>query len=180
MQPTLYCSACGTQNGPNARFCQSCGHSMLAQQPVQVNVNPAPQRGSWLKTCGIIAIIGAAIVLVIVIATIIGAFTNSSSSGSGQTAPKPMLDVNVGTIYSAYLENEARANLEYKDRTLFLQFRVDEIEDRYVVQELGDSAEARLTFPMEVLVEYDVGESDQRECTLSGFDMDTYLEFDCK
>ena len=91
-----------------------------------------------------------------------------------------MLETDVETIYRDYLENEARANQEYKDRKLFLQFRVDEIEDRYVIRELDDFASARLTFPTEVLVEYDVGDSDQRECTLDGFEMDTYLDFSCR
>ena len=182
MQPTPYCPACGTQNAFGARFCSSCGQPMAAPaQPVQVNVNTSSQRGSWLRTCGIIAIGFVALFVVGTIIIMIVAINSApSSSGIAESEPKPMLEVSVGTIYRDYLENEARANQEYKDRTLFLRFTVDEIEDRYVVQQLDDFASARLNFPVEVLVEYDVGDSDQRECTLGGFEMDTFLDFNCK
>ena len=83
-------------------------------------------------------------------------------------------------VFKAYQENEARANVTYKERPLNLHFTVDEIEDRYVIQNLDGFASARLRFDEAELVKFNVNDSTNRLCYLDGFQLDTWLEFDCR
>ncbi|MDE2780721.1 MAG: hypothetical protein OXI91_13750 [Chloroflexota bacterium] len=99
---------------------------------------------------------------------------------------KPPLDVTTKEIYRAYQSNEARANVTYKNRRLNLEFKIHEVEDYYVIENLGPGGDwgsevtAELTFPVEDLIEFNTGEIHTRECTLNGFQMDSWIEFDCK
>lgn len=96
--------------------------------------------------------------------------------------PTPPLDVSVSEIYQAYQENEARANGTYKDKPLNLSFTVDEIEDKYVVQNLDSIGfvTAQLTFDQAYLVQFNKGDSGTRICSLKGLDLDLWLRFDCR
>ena len=123
---------------------------------------------------GLAGIVGF-IILVIVIVAVSGGGSSNTAEQSG-----PPLDVSVTEIFKAYQENEARANVTYKNRLLNLSFRVDEIEDKYVVQELADWVEAQLKFEQSELLIFDIGDSDNRICELEGFQLDTFLEFDCR
>ena len=38
----MYCPACGTKNDDNAKFCQSCGKSLLPETPAPVPQRPVP------------------------------------------------------------------------------------------------------------------------------------------
>ncbi len=96
-------------------------------------------------------------------------------------AATPPLRTSVVAIYQAYQENEARANATYKNQDLRLSFRVDEIEDKYVVQELdGFLTQAELEFDQEDLVEFNVGDVSSATCRLRGLDLDIWLRFDCR
>ncbi len=98
------------------------------------------------------------------------------------TEPTPVpLTVTVEDIYQAYQENEARANATYKEIKLNLHFYVDEIEDRYVIQDLaGFLDQAQLRFDQEELIRFNIGDRANRICELDGFDLDTWLRFDCR
>ena len=88
--------------------------------------------------------------------------------------------MSVTDIYEAYQENEAKANVTYKERPLNLHFTVDEIEAKYVRQELGFLTSAQLKFEEDELVNFTVGERTNRVCYLDGFQLDTFLAFDCR
>ena len=92
------------------------------------------------------------------------------------------LNVTTWEIYEAYQMNEARANNDFKDRPLNLQYSVDEIEDKYVVQELGGFGlvQAQLEFREADLVRFNIGDTGQALCRLRGFDLDIWLRFDCR
>ena len=61
-----------------------------------------------------------------------------------------------------------------------MHFNVDEIEDRYVIQNLGFLEEAQLRFDQEELIEFNIGDQANRICELDGFDLDIWLKFDCR
>ncbi len=92
------------------------------------------------------------------------------------------LNITVERIYQAYQENEARANATYKEIDLNLQFTVDEIEDRYVIQNLDSIGlvQAQLRFDQEDLIGFNIGDRTNRICELDGFDLDLWLKFDCR
>jgi hypothetical protein len=92
----------------------------------------------------------------------------------------PALRVTVDEIYQEYEQNEARANATYKEMPLDLSFRVDEIEDDYVVQELGFIVSAQLKFDEDDLVSFNVGDTGRRICELEGLQLDLFLQFDCR
>ena len=119
------------------------------------------------------------VVLGIVVIGIAGACVEGSTDGPRPT-PTPPLVINVEDIYQAYQENEARANATYKGIKLNLHFNVDEIEDRYVIQNLDFLAEAQLRFDQEELIEFNIGDQANRICELDGFDLDIWLKFDCR
>ena len=122
------------------------------------------------------------VVLGIVALGIAGACDEASTDGPRPTAtptPAPLV-INVEDIYQAYQENEARANATYKGIKLNLHFNVDEIEDKYVIQDLGFLEEAQLRFDQEELIEFNVGDQANRICELDGFDLDIWLKFDCR
>ena len=98
----------------------------------------------------------------------------------GQDDTRPALGVTVEEVYRAYQQNEARANETYKGRDLRVSFRVSEIEDRHVVQNLGYLDKAILELPKERLVGFDVGDRGTATCRLRGFALDTWLRFDCR
>ena len=102
-------------------------------------------------------------------------------SGEAATTTPP-LDVSVSEIYQAYQENEARANVTYKDKSLNLSCSVDEIEDKYVIQNLDSIGfvTAQLTFEQAELVQFNTGDSGTRICSLNGFELDLWLRFDCR
>lgn len=113
-------------------------------------------------------IVGLFIVLVVVLSLTVGDTSEDSSpSNAGVKAtntPRPAhtptpgpLAISVEDIYQAYQENEARANVTYKKIKLDLYFRVDEIEDRYVVQDLGPFDEAQLKFHEADLIAFNKG-----------------------
>ena len=83
-------------------------------------------------------------------------------------------------VFDEYQANEARANNTYKNRPLNVNFRVDEVEDTYVIQRLGFIDEAQLRFHQEQLVTFDIGDRASATCELDGFDFDTWLKFDCR
>ena len=114
----------------------------------------------------------------VLIAVVIAVAACDSVSEPTQTP----LNVTTLEIYQAYEMNEARANSVYKDRPLRLQYRVDGIEDKYVVQELGGYGliQAQLEFREADLVRFDVGDTGQALCRLRGFDLDIWLRFDCR
>ena len=123
-----------------------------------------------------------AVVLGIVALGIAGACDEASNDGPRPTAtptPAPLV-INVEDIYQAYQENEALANAAYKGIKLNLHFNVDEIEDKYVIQDLGLLEEAQLRFDQEELIEFNVGDQANRICRLDGFDLDIWLKFDCR
>ncbi len=91
-----------------------------------------------------------------------------------------MLAVTVGEVFSAYKANEARANATYKKQKLQVLFNVDEIEDQYVVQNLGFLESAHLRFSQDELVKFNVGDNTSRVCKLEGFELDILLRFDCR
>ena len=113
-----------------------------------------------------------------------GIFSESEEPVSTEesTSTTPPLDVSVSEIYQAYQENEARANVTYKGRQLNLSFTVDEIEDKYVVQDLDDIGfvTAELTFDQADLVQFNTGDFGTRICSLKGFELDLWLKFDCR
>ena len=122
------------------------------------------------------------VVLGIVVLGIAGACDEASTDGPRPTAtptPTPLI-ITVEDIYQAYQENEARANATYKGIKLNLHFNVDEIEDKYVIQNLGLLEEAQLRFDQEELIEFNVGDQANRICRLDGFDLDIWLKFDCR
>ena len=92
------------------------------------------------------------------------------------------LNITVERIYRAYQENEARANATYKEINLNLQFTVDEIEDRYVIQNLDSIGlvQAQMRFDQEDLIRFNIGDRANRICVLDGFDLDLWLKFDCR
>ncbi|MDE2939507.1 MAG: hypothetical protein OXR67_11445 [Chloroflexota bacterium] len=102
----------------------------------------------------------------------------------GTAVPPPTvapIKVTTQDIYQAYQENEARANATYKNQKLELTFRVDEVEDKYVTEELDDwMASAQLEFSQADLITFNVGERVTAICELDGFEMDLWLAFDCK
>ena len=67
-----------------------------------------------------------------------------------------------------------------KESSWNLHFNIDEIEDRYVIQNLGFMVEAQLRFDQEELIEFNIGDQANRICELDGFDFDTWLKFDCR
>ena len=83
-------------------------------------------------------------------------------------------------VFNAYKANEARANATYKDQKLSVSFRVDEIEDDHVVPDLNDWDEAQFKFSQEELINFNIGESGTAFCELDGFEIDTFLKFDCR
>ena len=122
------------------------------------------------------------VVLGIVVLGIAGACDEASTDGPRPTAtptPTPLI-ITVEDIYQAYQENEARANATYKGIKLNLHFTVDEIEDRYVVQNFGFLVEAQLRFDQEELIKFNIGDQANRICELDGFDLDIWLKFDCR
>ena len=136
----------------------------------------------------VVKIIVGVIVALVVIVVIIGivAPSDEDEEPSGAT-PKPTrtptpapLVITVEEIYEAYQANEARANATYKRIKLDLHFNVDEVEDKYVIQELGFLDEAQLRFDQDELIQFNVGDSLNRICELDGFDLDTWLKFDCR
>ena len=98
----------------------------------------------------------------------------------GVDASLPPLSVTVEEVYQAYEQNEARANATYKERPLNLSFRVDEIEDAYVAQELGFLASAHLEFNETDLIRFNIGDTGRRICELDGLLLDILLRFDCR
>lgn len=102
----------------------------------------------------------------------------------GTAVPPPTvapIKVTTQDIYQAYQENEARANATYKNRKLELTFRVDEVEDKYVTEELDDMmVSAQLEFSQADLIALNVGEKVTAICELDGFEMDLWLAFDCR
>ena len=133
----------------------------------------------------ILGVVGALILLVIIIAIVVPSDEDETPNG---TTPKPTatptpapLVISVEEIYQAYQENEARANANYKKIKLNLHFKVDEVEDKYVIQELdGFLDQAQLRFDQDELVQFDIGDRTNRICELDGFDLDTWLKFDCR
>ena len=122
------------------------------------------------------------VVLGIVALSIAVACAEGSTDGPRPTAtptPAPLV-INVEDIYQAYQENEARANSTYKGIKLNLHFNVDEIEDKYVIQELGFLEEAQLRFDQEDLIEFNIGDQANWICELDGFELDIWLKFDCR
>ena len=128
---------------------------------------------------GVLGMVGLIAVCAVVVAT---------SGGSGGKAkptvptgtPVPPLTVTVEEIHKTYKANEARANATYKERLLDLYFSVDEIEDDYVRQDLGTFDSAQLKFSQDELIAFNVGDKTNRVCELEGFDLDTFLRFDCR
>ena len=120
------------------------------------------------------------VVLGIVALSIAGACAEGSTDGPRPTPTPAPLVISVEDIYQAYQENEARANATYKGIKLNLHFNVDEIEDRYVIQDLGFLEEAQLRFDQEELIEFNIGDQANRICELDGFDLDIWLKFDCR
>ena len=119
------------------------------------------------------------ILIAVVILTAGCEIEEATEERSGEAAP---LDVSVSAIYQAYQENEARANVTYKDKSLNLSFTVDEIEDKYVIQNLDPIGfvTAQLTFDQAELVQFNTGDSGTSICSLKGFELDLWLRFDCR
>ena len=144
---------------------------------VAVSERPKAGRGLWYEEGIALWILGGigVIVLVVIIVSVSGGDSSSTAEQAG-----PPLDVSVSEIFEAYQENEARANATYKNRLLNLSFEVDEIEDKYVVQEMDDWVDAQLKFEQSDLLVFNIGDRANRICELDGFQLDTFLEFDCR
>ena len=107
--------------------------------------------------------------------------------GNEDVVSGPLLSTNVMSIYSEYLTNPARANLEYSNRPLRLEFRVDKIEERFVTSilqqgEFWDST-ADIALPVEALVALDKHDMVRVDpCMFEGGTMWSEwvtLDFDC-
>ncbi len=74
----VFCTACGTHNAPEARFCQSCGQAMAPVQPMPVTDSIAayaahPYGGFWIRVLAwLIDIIIVGLIFPVVFATGIG------------------------------------------------------------------------------------------------------------
>ena len=116
----------------------------------------------------------------IVIVAIVGESDSGSSGGSSSSKAEPAVKVTPRMVYAAYQQNEARANAEYKGKDLQVTFTVTGIEDKYVVQSLGGFDEAHFRLDQDELIRTDRGQTLTRRCELEGFDLDTFLKFDCR
>ena len=126
--------------------------------------------------------LGCFIGLIIIVA-IVGESDSGSSGGSSSSSrseSEPALKVTPQRVYSAYQQNEARANTEYKNKDLEVTFTITGIEDKYVVQSLGDFDEAHFRLDQDELIRLNRGETLTRKCELEGFEIDTFLVFDCR
>ena len=65
MQPVRFCSACGSQNAPNARFCVACG------QPMAVIVTPSPPPAPPVQREGATALRTTTMVIGLLVATLL-------------------------------------------------------------------------------------------------------------
>ena len=103
----------------------------------------------------------------------------------GESAPPVPTTVN--EIYETYETNEAKGNIEFKDRPLDLTFKVDEIDGaKFVVHRLGNGDEAQLEFDQIALAQMVVGQTWHADCRLKGRERrwkllgDYALRFDCR
>ena len=120
----------------------------------------------------------------IIVMTLIATFSSVFMGGcnlAGSTATPAPLEVTTGEIWNEYQANEARANQTYKERDLKVTFRVDEIEDDHVIEDLdGFLNKANLKFKQGELIRFDIGDTATSICRLEGLDLDIWLRFDCR
>ena len=120
----------------------------------------------------------------IIVMTLIATFSSVFIGGcnlAGSTATPAPLEVTTGEIWNEYQANEARANQTYKERDLKVTFRVDEIEDDHVIEDLdGFLNKANLKFKQGELIRFDIGDTATAICRLEGLDLDIWLRFDCR
>ena len=115
----------------------------------------------------IIGVIVGLVVLFVIIGILVPSDDDETSSTASPrptatSTPAPLV-ITVEDIYQAYQENEARANATYKKIKLDLHFRVDEVEDKYVIQELdGFLAQAQLRFDQDDLIPVQRGRHAER------------------
>ena len=120
------------------------------------------------------------IMVMALIATMSSIFIGGCNIARSTPTPAP-LEVTTREIWNEYQANEARANQTYKERDLKVTFRVDEIEDDHVIEDLdGLLNKANLKFKQEELVRFDIGDTATAICRLEGLDLDTWLRFDCR
>ena len=99
----------------------------------------------------------------------------------------PPVPTTVKEIYETYETNEAKGNIEFKNRPLDLTFKVDEIDGaKFAVHRLGSGDEAQLEFNQIALAQMVVGQTWHSNCRFKGRERwwkllgDYTLRFGCR
>ena len=136
---------------------------------------------------GLLVLFGIIIVIIIIVAVIGGGGESSTtSSDSGESAPTPPPLINAMTVWREYESNETRANQLYKQGWLTVQLdNITKIESggdvRMDVDSFGFNY-ISLDFKNDNdVLDLNPGQSITAVCKLSGFQLDSWLNFkDCR
>lgn len=125
---------------------------------------------------------GLLAVIIVIVVIVMVSSSGGNSGGSPEEAATPPLAVNATTVWDDYQANETRANAQYKEKWLLVTLpTISEIEAegkvRMDVDELGfNHIELDFRDDSDVL-ELNRGQSITAVCQLSGFELDSWLNF---
>ncbi len=188
---TRYCPKCRQTIQESDRFCTSCGATLsLTPQPSQATPQPSQAASStgkpprrWLKWGGIgCGGLVALVVFMIVLGAIFGGNGEENENPDSSSSPTQLTPIDPLVIWNDYLRNETRANNTWKGEWLALRVGpIDEIEDggkvRVYMDEIGwDHIELDFKNDIDVF-DLDIGDTVIAICKLSGFELDSWLNF---
>ena len=189
-----FCPACRSVIQDTDQFCTSCGATLsVARESPQATNSTGRSPRRWLKWGGIgCGGVIALFIILVIIGLVIGEESDEQEDSgtvgavTSGSSPTPLVPIDPRVIWDDYLSNETNANKTWKGDWLLLRMGpIDEIEDggRVLIymDEFGwNHIELDFKNDDDVL-DLRRGDTGIVECKLSGFELDSWLNFkDCR